>query len=189
MMEKKLKNKKIVIYRKQLLGLISCIVLLMLFASMAYAAVPPPYPDFPQNPLQFAHLTTEDGLSNDTVQAFLQTQDGFMWFGTRDGLNRYNGYDFEVFNANPDSLDNLQNSDIKALLEDSVGGIWIGTSNGLDWYSQETGAFVHYTSKNEIGSALAGDEISALLEDAYGNIWIGTLDGGISVFSPLDGSI
>jgi signal transduction histidine kinase/ligand-binding sensor domain-containing protein len=166
------------------ISLLGSILMFLLFTISVHAAVQIPHPDFPQNPLQFSHITSEDGLSDDTVQSMLQTEDGLMWFGTRDGLNQYNGYDFEVFYAEPEKLDSLQNDNINALLEDRVGGIWIGTVNGLDWYSQETGAFVHYNSVDEIGSAVAGNEISSLLEDRFGNIWIGTYDGGISVFSP-----
>jgi signal transduction histidine kinase/ligand-binding sensor domain-containing protein len=177
------KREKLNLYKQFTIIACSCL-LLMMFAPAVYAALPAPYPDFPQNPLQFALINSEDGLSNDTVQAILQTQDGFLWFGTRDGLNQYNGYDFEVFNADPEAQDSLQNNNIQVLLEDSTGGIWVGTSDGLDWFDRDTGSFIHYNKNDEIKSPLLSNDITALMEDSLGNIWVGTRDGGISVFSP-----
>ncbi|MBI9051053.1 MAG: hypothetical protein JEZ00_16650 [Anaerolineaceae bacterium] len=159
-------------------------VFVLFVAVNVFAAEPIPYPEFPQNPLQFSHITVNDGLSNDAVQTILQTRNGFVWIGTQNGLNKYNGYDFEIYTADQDSLDALQSNDINVLLEDSNGGLWIGTDNGIDWYSFETGAFIHYSRDDEIGSAISGDQISALLEDSSGMIWIGTRDGGLNRFSP-----
>ena len=74
--------------------------------------------------LRFISLSTEDGLSNNTVTCILQDAQGFMWFGTEDGLNRYDGYSFTVFRHNPNEVNSLINNNISCLLQDERGLIF-----------------------------------------------------------------
>jgi len=87
--------------------------------------------------LRFNRLTSEDGLSNDQAWGAVQDNHGFMWFGTSDGLNRYDGSDFKVYH--------LSSNIIRALLADQSGVLWIGTwGGGLNQYDREKDAFIRY---------------------------------------------
>lgn len=115
-------------------------------------------------------LTTADGLSDNMVFNGLQDRRGFMWFATRDGLNRYDGYNFTIFRHDPQDSFSLINNAVTELLEDSKGTLWIGTKGGLHKYDPATEKFTRYTD-----SLLSnGESIGSLCDDAQGNIWITT---------------
>lgn len=88
------------------------------------------------NDYRFAHLTAANGISQSEVYTFLEDRNGFMWIGTLDGLNRYDGYSFEIFNTDRTISNSLSNNTIRSLAEDQYGRIWIGTDNGLNFYDQ-----------------------------------------------------
>ena len=79
-----------------------------------------------KNKITFDHISVEQGLSQVTVNCMLQDRKGFMWFGTEDGLNRYDGYSFKVYRHDTEDYKSLGSSSIKALHEDRTGMIWIG---------------------------------------------------------------
>jgi ligand-binding sensor domain-containing protein len=83
-----------------------------------------------QGPLHKTFLTVEEGLSQNEVTSVVQDQDGFIWIGTRGGLNRYDGYEFKVFNQVPGDSNSLANPSIETLFTDGKGNIWIGTKSG-----------------------------------------------------------
>lgn len=89
-------------------------------------------------PQRFKHLTSADGISQSEIYTFLEDSRGFMWFGTVDGLNRYDGYHIQIFNTNRNDLHSLSNNTIRCLTEDQSGRIWIGTDNGLNLYDPQT---------------------------------------------------
>ncbi|MCK7529486.1 MAG: hypothetical protein MZV64_74000 [Ignavibacteriales bacterium] len=78
----------------------------------------------------FRQLTDADGLSQSTIFAMIQDKDGYLWLGTIDGLNRYDGYEFRVYANDPSDAASISDNFISALYEDSDGFIWIGTVNG-----------------------------------------------------------
>src|SRR5579871_974636 len=88
--------------------------------------------------LNFTHIGTEVGLSQNNVTCIIRDKQGFMWFGTRDGLNRYDGYDFDVYKNDPDDSTSLSNNFITSMTQDQKGDIWIGTwGGGLDRFDVE----------------------------------------------------
>jgi signal transduction histidine kinase/ligand-binding sensor domain-containing protein/DNA-binding response OmpR family regulator len=121
----------------------------------------------------FRHLTIADGLSQNSVSAILQDRRGFMWFGTKDGLNRYDGYNFLVFRHDPHVPGSISDSDITALFEDRDGRLWVGTQSGeLNRYDRDLEAFQRY------GRGL-GVPVSAIAQDAAGDLWVGTAGAGL----------
>lgn len=88
--------------------------------------------------IRFEHLTSKDGISQSEVYAFLEDSRGFMWIGTLDGLNRYDGYNIEIFNTDRNDPHSLSNNTIRSLTEDTLGRIWIGTDDGLNYYDPAT---------------------------------------------------
>jgi len=126
------------------------------------------------NDIRFERFSVEQGLSQSTVTCILQDSHGYLWFGTRDGLNRFNGYEFEIFDHDPDNPNSLSDNVILAMLEDRDGMLWIGTENGgLNKLNPVIGEIVHYD--------LERDSIHAILEDKLGLIWIGTERGVVNI--------
>ncbi|MCW9097475.1 MAG: hypothetical protein OQJ93_08805, partial [Ignavibacteriaceae bacterium] len=100
---------------------------------------------FPQlNEINFKHISVEDGLSNSSVWAILQDSRGFMWFGTGNGLHRWDGYEIKIFTHNPQDSSTLSNAFTTALYEDTRGVMWVGTNYGLNKFNWETESFSRY---------------------------------------------
>lgn len=87
---------------------------------------------------RFHHITSKDGLSQSEVYCFLKDSRGFMWFGTVDGLNRFDGYTIKVFNTERNNLESLSNNTVRSIVEDNIGRVWIGTDDGLNMYNPKT---------------------------------------------------
>jgi signal transduction histidine kinase/CheY-like chemotaxis protein/ligand-binding sensor domain-containing protein len=134
--------------------------------------------------LKFAHIGTEAGLSQNNVTCILRDRQGFMWFGTRDGLNRYDGYDFDVYKNVPEDSQSLSNNFVTSIMEDRNGDIWVGTwGGGVDRFDMAKRRFIRY------GGMIHSDFINTLLEDSKGRIWIGSNDRGLWVYDPGTGKI
>lgn len=128
--------------------------------------------------VHFRHIAKSDGLSQNTVYSILQDRNGFMWFGTENGLNRYDGYDFTVFNHVPGDPASISHGAILRLYEDREGIIWVGTLNGgLNRYDPHSGEFRSYRHAADRGDSLSSDIVGAILEDRDGALWIGTDNG------------
>jgi signal transduction histidine kinase/ligand-binding sensor domain-containing protein/CheY-like chemotaxis protein len=120
---------------------------------------------------KFKRLSTNEGLSQSHVSAILKGSKGFMWFGTEDGLNRYDGYQFTHYKHDLKDKASIIDNHILALLEDHAGNFWIGTASGLDKFDRGTNRFIHYPD-----SHLTHD-INAIFEDSKNRIWLGTGSG------------
>jgi len=128
--------------------------------------------------LRFQHITSEQGLSQNTIGCMLQDSRGFMWFGTWNGLDRYDGYNFLVFKSE-NQEGGLSNNFIYSICEDKAGNIWAGTKNGLNRIDHQTNSITtFYHNVNDLNS-LSGNIINALYCDQQGSIWVGTASNGL----------
>lgn len=115
----------------------------------------------------------------------LQDRQGFMWFGTQDGLNKYDGHTFTIYRRNENDEQTLLDNYILTLFEDRAGRIWIGTNKGgLSRYEPETETFTHFLHDPNNPRSLSLNTITTILEDANGMLWVGTDGGGLNHFDP-----
>ncbi len=138
-------------------------------------------PSIQNNDLRFKHISAEQGLSQSVVPCLLQDSFGFMWICTQDGLNRYDGYEFQTYKHDPVEANSIGDNLLQALSVGKNGALWIGTNlGGLDRYDLITGQFQHYRNDPNDPNSLSNDDVSALYEDAAGTLWIGTTGGGLN---------
>ncbi len=133
-----------------------------------------------QNQAEFSHLSVNDGLSQSTIRNMTQDHNGFLWFGTRGGgLNRYDGYDFQVLMNNPDDPSSLSDNEVISVFEDHEGILWVGTKNGgLNRYDRSSGKFHHYFYKDTIEQDLhVPATVNVIFEDSDGQLYVGLNDG------------
>ncbi|MBE0571538.1 MAG: response regulator [Ignavibacteriaceae bacterium] len=137
-----------------------------------------------QRDIQFEHLTVDDGLSSNTVFSIIQDSKGFLWIGTYDGLNRYDGYEFKVYKNLPEDSTSISDNMIRVLHEDKYGNIWVGCGwgGGLNKFSRETEKFVRYLHDPNNSLSISSNIIYAICLDKSGNLWIGTNGGGLDYF-------
>ena len=133
---------------------------------------------------RFKHFATENcavekGLSQNTVRAILQDQRGFLWFGTWDGLNKFDSYKFKIYNKE----NGLSNTSINCLHEDKNGNLWIGTDYGLNKLNRHSQNITHFFHEPNNFSSLTNNKIYSIAEDSTGKIWIGT-ERGLNRFDP-----
>jgi len=138
---------------------------------------------FAQHNLRFENISREDGLSQGSVFAILQDSDGFMWIGTAEGLNMYDGYKFTIYK--PDLFDSTTISDswITTLFEDNEGFIWIGTfGGGLNYFNKGTNKFFHFKNNPQNTNSISDNVINSIVQDSTNLLWIGT-DKGINILN------
>jgi ligand-binding sensor domain-containing protein/signal transduction histidine kinase len=139
--------------------------------------------------LKFAHLTTNDGLSQSSVTEMLQDRRGFMWFATRDGLNRYDGNAFIVYKHNPNDPGSLSANFVLDLMEDDQGYLWIATDfGGVNKFDPATERFVRYRHDPNNPNSISGDSVETIARDSRGHLWFGTVDSGLDKFDPRTGA-
>jgi ligand-binding sensor domain-containing protein/serine phosphatase RsbU (regulator of sigma subunit) len=128
--------------------------------------------------LRFTHISTENGLSQISAQCVFEDSKGFIWIGTQDGLNRYDGYGISIFKHNPVDNNSLSNNFVSDVMEDRDGLLWFATSGGgLDSYEPATRRFTHHMADSAGKNSISSDIIWKLYQDKKGLIWICTEDG------------
>lgn len=132
---------------------------------------------------RFEHLSTQNGLSHNSVIEIIQDCQGFMWFGTLNGLDRYDGYSFTAYRPVAGDTTGLCHNVINALFEDSRGILWIGTLNGLNRYDRSLDRFIRICHDSGDPNSLVDNRIRCITEDHTGEIWVGT-EGGLSCYNP-----
>ncbi|WP_199269614.1 two-component regulator propeller domain-containing protein [Formosa sp. L2A11] len=140
--------------------------------------------------LKFENLNTEEGLSSSTCLEVFQDSQGFLWFGTIDGLNKYNGYEFEIFRPLLNDSTSISNNRINAIQEDKQENLWIGTNNGLNFYHRDTKLFTHIPLFNQPLKLNNPKKIinTLLYDDVENIVWVGTSDGLVKLILSDDSS-
>ncbi len=127
-------------------------------------------------PLNFTHLSLENGLSQTSISCIIKDSRGYMWFGTEDGLNKYDGNSFTIYRHNPSDKESLSSSYINTIVEQEDGFLWIGTKNGLNYFDPVKEKFTRYThTKNAF--SLSHNEVNTLLITDKKQLLIGTPNG------------
>jgi len=132
---------------------------------------------------RFRRLGTEQGLSQNSVRALAQDRAGFVWIGTQDGLNRFDGSEFRLYRHQDGKPDSLPGDLVQALVIDREGVLWIGTSGGLARYREDQDRFETVPIQGERGTQA---EVRRLHVDASGRLWIASYSG-LSYYDPLSG--
>ncbi len=135
-----------------------------------------------QNNIRFNHLSVEDGLSQNAVTCIFQDYLGFMWFGTQDGLNRYDGYNIKIFKNDPSNPNSLSDNFIFSIYEDSENNLFIGTRNGsLNKFDRLNESFISLSPDSINLSNARMNSVLALYEDSSGFKWTGGLGNPIGL--------
>jgi ligand-binding sensor domain-containing protein/signal transduction histidine kinase/DNA-binding response OmpR family regulator len=138
--------------------------------------------------LNFTHLSGEQGLSNSTIEAIYQDSRGFIWIGTRDGLNRFDGHEMQVYRYAAADTNSISDSYIRCISEDRFHQLWVGTMGGLNRLDPATNHFIRYRHRDGDAGSLSHNGINALLQDYSGRLWIATAGGGLNRFDPATGT-
>jgi ligand-binding sensor domain-containing protein/two-component sensor histidine kinase len=132
--------------------------------------------------LKFAHIGTQDGLSQMNVTCIMQEVRGFIWIGTDDGLNRYDGYRFVTYHHDPKDSNSLSSNSVIDIKQDNGGNLWVATKNGLNKLDLKTGRFIRYMHDAANPNSISGNRLNRLALDADGNLWIATESTGLDYF-------
>ncbi|MFV0331220.1 MAG: two-component regulator propeller domain-containing protein, partial [Dysgonomonas sp.] len=131
----------------------------------------------------FKKIQVDDGLSESAIYCIMQDMKGFMWFGTKDGLNRYDGYNFRIFRNNPHNTQSIGNNFIRCIAEGGTNTLYIGTDAGLYIMNTIDESFSKVTMKTDKGIDVTS-AVNALHVDKNGNVWIGSMTQGIFIYNP-----
>ncbi|KNF09198.1 sensor signal transduction histidine kinase [Gottschalkia purinilytica] len=161
------------INKKRILCLLLTFVIVIFNTGYTYAI---------ENYINFMTLTEKDNLSQGTVRRILQDKEGYMWFGTNDGLNKYNGNDIKVYKEGRFTQNSLPENYITALNIDKDGMLWVGTSKGLTKFNQKRQDYSHFQFNSFDLKSISSNKVEDILIDRDGDMFIATEDAGINKF-------
>lgn len=162
------------------------LVVLSLFLTVYLPLSAQPYEELQEVHLSVDYIGIEDGLSQGMVYSCIQDKRGFIWIATKDGLNKYDGYQFVVFRHKPGTPNSLSDNHINYLHEDSKGRIWAATNTrGLDLFDPVTERFYNFSHKDNEHNSISSNNVSMILEDIDGSIWI-RMAAEWNVMRPVD---
>ena len=127
--------------------------------------------------IKFENISINDGLSQSSANCILQDSRGLMWFGTEDGLNRYDGYTFTVYKPDKNNAKSISSPRVYCLFEDHEGNLWIGTNRGLNKYDKGLDQFTQYLPDDSCMDCISGFQINSIAETPDHKLWIGTDKG------------
>ena len=154
-------NKKYIIYMLLL-------IILLITTNIVYVSA--------YNNINFKNITSEDGLSQGTVETIIQDDQGYIWLGTNDGLCRYNGYEFKIYKHDEELENSITNNYIVDIKQDNSGNIWVGTANGLSKIDTKIDLITNYNMNDEEKS-LSHYNIGDILITKSGDVLVGISDG------------
>lgn len=132
--------------------------------------------------LRFDHFTVTEGLSQSQAYCFLQDSRGYLWIGTQDGLNRFDGSEFKVFKNDPFDSTTLTHNWVWSIAEDNHGDLWIGTFQGLCKYVRQEDRFVQYYHHLADTTSISGNRTNFVVKDKKGRLWISAWGNGINLY-------
>lgn len=131
----------------------------------------------------FRQFNDDKGLSQNLISSIHQDHLGFIWIGTKDGLNLFDGYSFKIFKYEPSNEHSLSDNYITTIYEDHLQRLWIGTySGGLHYFDRERGQFTRFSHNPEDENSISNNHIQAIAVDKNGHLWAGTNGGGVNKF-------
>lgn len=141
------------------------------------------------NEIKFERLGIEQGLANNSATNLMQDQQGFIWFATNDGLTKYDGYTFTLYQNNPRDTNSLADNSVSAVYEDRSGLIWVGLGGGggVNSFDPKNGIWKRYLYDPDNPNSISNGDIHAILEDHTGMLWFASLDGGLTRYNPKTG--
>lgn len=131
--------------------------------------------------LNFKFYSVENGLSSNTVYAIVQDSKGFVWIGTEDGLNRFDGYEFKIYKNDPKNTSSIRSNYVYCLYQDTDEVLWVGTEKGISTYNPHIDAFIPFDLKANNGISIAG-RVENIIPDEKGNIWISVYMQGVFMY-------
>ncbi len=130
--------------------------------------------------IRFQHLSVESGMAGDRFNCLVQDRLGFIWFGTSNGISKYDGYNFENYVREEADSTGLIGINIRSIMEDSEGDIWAGTYYGISILLRDENRFVSYEYDKDDITSLSNNWVQKMFQDSNGNVWIGTRGGGLN---------
>ncbi len=153
----------------------------ILFIAFVFLTSKVSYPQETNN-IRFQNISIEQGLSNSHVNSIYQDKQGFLWFLTYMGADRYDGYNFDYIIHSEEDTNSLSNSGLFTLFEDSKGIFWFGTFEGLNRYDPSTNKFTHYINIPGDTASISDNNVRSIVETSDGSLWVGTYNGGLNLF-------
>ncbi len=135
---------------------------------------------------KFSKISIEEGLSQGNVVSIYQDKNGFIWIGTEDGLNKYDGNKFNIYRSDSEDSTSISGNNIRCIQEDHNGNLWIGTGSGVNLFDKNTNRFTRYHSSPEANNSLSDNGIQCILEDSQKRLWVGTFNGFLNKFNAED---
>ena len=137
-----------------------------------------------QRSVKFDKITVDNGLSQSNINWILQDEQGFLWFATNGGLNRFDGSQFKTYIHNDADSNSISNNIINHIYEDDHGKIWVSTQNGLNVYDKSLEIFTLVKGELNSSIGISNNQITCTIKDNFGNYWIGTSGGGLTKYNP-----
>lgn len=138
---------------------------------------------FSQEPVaKFERISVDQGLHQNIIMSIQQDCKGFLWIGTSDGLNRYDGYVFKLYKHDPNNPNSLPDNKIRSIYNDKSNTLWICTDGGISKYNRLMDSFINYRHDINNPASLSHNEVFFTFEDSEGILWVGTYGGGLNKF-------
>jgi len=136
--------------------------------------------------IKFTHISVNEGLSHLVANFVNQDESGFIWIGTHDGLNRYDGHKFKTYYNIPDNSNSLSDNIVNCFLQEDKDVIWIGTDEGINKFNPLINSVERFVYKKNDSTSLSNNLVNSIVKDDNGVLWVGT-DDGLNKFSPKTG--